>query len=311
MVSTKNNSKLRAVGYGRTSGEGQRGNTSIPRQKAAIEKFIANNDWEFTGHYVDESRSGSTIEGRDNYKRMLKDAANGLFDIIVIDDIDRFARDGSDIISESKMLKTLFGVDVIDTKGYDTRKPRNVLLNFLKAGVAEDERLRIMERTRKGCVKKAEDGLQWAGKTPFGRAFKKTGKNSGEWSISEDGEKMKAVLEAYVDGDKGLHELAQEYGFTSAQTISRRVRQTQLAANPYKVVFNTPEIGIVNHIVEVPAVPPVIPKKLEKRVLAKMKLNKRRKRKANRDYLLSGIVRCAHCGKRLTGQSQRGRSYWV
>lgn len=310
-MSTEATKQLRAVGYARTSSKNQKDNTSIPRQQEEIKKFIANNDWKFIRHYVDESLTGTTIEGRDDFKLMITDAANSQFDIVVILDISRFARDGHDIISKSKMLKTLHGVDVIDTKGYDTRNRKNAVVNFVKAGVAEGDRLTLLENTRYGCVDKAEDGLQWAGKTPFGRAFKETGKNSGEWSVSEDGKKMKVVLETYVDGDKSLHELAQEYGLTSAQTISRRVRECQLAANPYTVVFNTPEIGIVNRIVEVPAVPPVITKKLEKRVRAKMKLNKRRKRKADRDYLLSGIVRCAHCGKGLTGRSERGRSYYA
>ncbi|GAG50916.1 unnamed protein product, partial [marine sediment metagenome] len=39
-MKTENNHKLRAVGYSRTSGEGQRDNTSILRQKEAIESFV-------------------------------------------------------------------------------------------------------------------------------------------------------------------------------------------------------------------------------------------------------------------------------
>ena len=65
---------LRAVGYARTSGESQRDNTSIPRQKTEVENFVANNGWQFLRHYVDESLSGSKIEGRDNFKQMMKDA---------------------------------------------------------------------------------------------------------------------------------------------------------------------------------------------------------------------------------------------
>ena len=115
-------SKLRAVGYARTSGEKQRDNTSIPRQKAEIKKFIANNKWQFICHYVDESRSGSKIEGRESFKQMMRDAANGQFNFIVIYDISRFARDGSDIISNATFLKKTLGIYVVDTKGgFDTR----------------------------------------------------------------------------------------------------------------------------------------------------------------------------------------------
>jgi DNA invertase Pin-like site-specific DNA recombinase len=78
-----NSKKLRAVGYCRTSGEGQRDNTSIPRQKNEIERFIASNEWEFVGHYVDECKSGATVAGRDDFKRMLRGGANDEYDIVV------------------------------------------------------------------------------------------------------------------------------------------------------------------------------------------------------------------------------------
>jgi len=311
MTTTKSKSKKRAVGYARTSGEKQRDNTSIPRQKAEIEKFIANQEWQFIHHYVDESLSGSKIEGRDDFKQMMKDAANGQFDIIVIYDIDRFARDGSDIISESRTLKKHFEVDVIDTKGYDTRKPRNTLLNFVKAGVAEDERLRIMERTINARIHNAKKGLQWSPKPPFGREFIKTDKHSGYWQRTENGKKIETILKSYVNDDKSFRELAREHGILSAQRITRLVREAQLAANPYKVIFNSPDIGIENLDVSIPAVPPVISQKLEKRVLSKMALNKKTKRSKKRNYLLSGMIKCAHCGMYLKGQSQRGRSYYT
>ena len=175
MITAKQNisKTLRAVGYSRTSGEGQRGNTSLPRQKVEVKNFIANNQWQFLRHYVDESLSGSKIEGREDFKRMMRDAANGQFDIIVINDVDRFARDGSDIISEAKTLTKMFDIDVIDTKGFDTRKPRNTLLNFVKAGIAEDERLRIMERTIGGRISNAKNGIPWTPKLPAGRGYDK------------------------------------------------------------------------------------------------------------------------------------------
>jgi site-specific DNA recombinase len=307
----QSNSKLRAVGYSRTSSEGQRDNTSIPRQKDDIEKYIANNGWVFLRHYEDESKSWAKIEGRDDFKRMMKDAINGQFDIVVIYAIDRFARDGSDIISESKVLKRNFGVDVIDTKGFDTRDPRNVMMNFVRAGMSQEERLRIMERTIRARIHNAENGMQWSPKLPFGRDFIKTDKHSGEWQISEDGKKIKTILESYVNDNKSFRELAREHGILSGQHITRLVREAQLAASPYKAIFNSPDIGIVNYEVMIPAVPAVISQKLEKCVLEKMGYNQKNKRSKNRNYLLSGFVRCSHCGKLLKGQSQRNRSYFT
>ena len=104
---------LRAVGYCRTSGESQRGNTSIGRQKEAIESYVRNRDWKFGKHYVDECKSGSSVKGRTAFQRMLKDAELGRFDVIVPYVIDRFARDGLDILYNAKTLKEQFQVSIV------------------------------------------------------------------------------------------------------------------------------------------------------------------------------------------------------
>jgi DNA invertase Pin-like site-specific DNA recombinase len=131
--------------------------------------------WHLVRHYVDESRSGAKVDGRDAFKRMLADAARGEFDIIVFYDATRFGRDGLDILNTAKSLKQLYGIHTVDAKRqFDSRDRRKVLTNFIHAGVAEDERIRILERVLGGRVKCAQSGLPWAGFAPVGRAFRKT-----------------------------------------------------------------------------------------------------------------------------------------
>src|SRR6266540_2162204 len=73
--SQRNGHPLRAVGYCRTSGEGQRDNTSIPRQQQTIEEFVSRSGWKFLTHYVDECKSGAKEEGREAFQQMIRDAA--------------------------------------------------------------------------------------------------------------------------------------------------------------------------------------------------------------------------------------------
>src|SRR5262249_13819034 len=141
-----NGKQLRAAGYCRTSGESQRDNTSIPDQKAEITRFCALMGWVLVGFYIDECRTGSKIEGREEFLRMMRDAANGVFDVVVPFDVKRFGREGFDILDSARTLQRDFGVAVVDTKGgLDTRDRRRVLTNYVHAGVAEDERLTILE----------------------------------------------------------------------------------------------------------------------------------------------------------------------
>ena len=106
---------LRAVGYCRTSGEGQRDNTSIPSQKEAIEKWCEREGYQFIAHYVDEAKSGAKVAGRDEFQRLMKDAVAGSFDIAVVYQISRWGRDGTDIMDSARTLQRDFGIDVVDT----------------------------------------------------------------------------------------------------------------------------------------------------------------------------------------------------
>jgi DNA invertase Pin-like site-specific DNA recombinase len=80
-MTPKGEQKLRAVGYCRTSGEGQRDNTSIPTQKREIEEFCRRSGWKFVAHYVDESKSGAKIAGREDFQRMIRDSAAQKFNV--------------------------------------------------------------------------------------------------------------------------------------------------------------------------------------------------------------------------------------
>ena len=160
-----------------------------------------------------------------------------------------------------------------------------------------------MERMVGGRIEKAKAGLMWAGKPPFGRKFTKsaTDKNSGTWSITDEGRKLAALLVRYAEGEL-LSDLVPEYGFGSNHAVLHMVRESQLSASPYVVTFDSSEIGIEKLEVPVPAVPPIISAELEKRVRERMEHNRTWNKQSVRKYLLTGFVRCARCGVALTGK---------
>src|SRR5437016_3674497 len=152
---------------------------------------------------------------------MLKDAALGKFDVIVLFDVSRFARDGVDILGNAKFLRANFNIHVVDTKGsFDSRPGGNVLMNFVHAGVSEYERIKIMERMIGGRIHKAQQGLPWSGKRPFGRDFdKETG-----WFVNERGKRMRQMLERYANGE-GFGKLLKEFTeFSSSRVVLTFIR---------------------------------------------------------------------------------------
>jgi hypothetical protein len=165
-----------------------------------------------------------------------------------------------------------------------------------------------MERTAGGRIEKVRNGSTWTSTLPAGRDFNKTGKNSGDWFITEKGCKLRDLLTRYADGEP-LAALARECGFASSQAITRNVRESQLSGT-YYAKFNSPEIGIDNLLIAVPGVPEVISPELEKRVRDRMAHNKQWNKRSKKKYLLAGFLRCAHCGRSLKGQTTKSGSYY-
>ena len=299
------NGNLRAVGYCRTSGETQRDNTSIPNQQEDIGRFVKSQGWTLVRFYVDECKSGAKIAGRDEFQQMMRDAANGKFDVIVPWDMSRFSRDGMDMLTSAKTLKRDFAVEVVDTKGrFDSRDRRRTITNFVDAGLAETERLSIMERTKKGKIARVRRfGAPTGSTRPFGRIWNK---ETCTWSIDPD--KYAIVKDAavrYLRGES-MKSLAREYGLDP--TTLHKVL-TSRCGPVWVQRIRCPELDI-DETIET-AVPPLLDPPVIAAILAKAQANKTiDKTQLKHRYLLGHAVFCGHCNSALTGQSNNGYRFY-
>ena len=55
--------------------------------------------------YADEGISGTKIKNRKEFLRMMSDAEKGMFDMVVVKDISRFARNTVDLLQNVRKLK--------------------------------------------------------------------------------------------------------------------------------------------------------------------------------------------------------------
>ena len=103
---------LRVAYYARVSTEKEEQKNSILHQKQHFENFIrANANWEFCGGYIDDGISGIHAEKREMFQKMISDAKDGRFDLIITKEISRFARNTLDSIQYTRQLLS-FGVCV-------------------------------------------------------------------------------------------------------------------------------------------------------------------------------------------------------
>ena len=86
------NGVLRAAGYRRVSMRGQVDGHSLDAQATHIQNYIAAQGWRLVELYTDAGLSAKKGAPRPAFDRLLADARDDRFDVIVVDKIDRFSR---------------------------------------------------------------------------------------------------------------------------------------------------------------------------------------------------------------------------
>ena len=141
------NTGLRAAVYARVSTEEQREGQTIDSQTAELEEFADANGWTIAGVYKDEGWSGS-IMARPALDRLRDDARLGRFDAVLINDVDRLARDVAHLGVIKRDLERQ-NLRVIFRKFPSEAGPMaNLMINIL-GSFAEFERELICDRTRR------------------------------------------------------------------------------------------------------------------------------------------------------------------
>ena len=80
-----------AAAYARFSSDNQRAE-SIDAQFADIEDYARREGYTIVARYADEAKSATT-DRRPDFQRMIADAEEGLFSVILVFKLDRFSRD--------------------------------------------------------------------------------------------------------------------------------------------------------------------------------------------------------------------------
>jgi site-specific DNA recombinase len=150
--------------YARVSTEEQREGQTIDSQVAELERFANNKSWWVAGIYKDEGWSGSLL-ARPELDRLRDDASAAKFSRVLINDVDRLARDVAHLGIVKRDLERL-GVEVVFRKLPAEKSPTyNLMVNIL-GSFAEFEREMIADRTRRGRRHKVEARQQFLGTKP-------------------------------------------------------------------------------------------------------------------------------------------------
>ena len=123
---------LRVAAYCRVSSDSTDQLHSYAAQiRSYTEEIAQHDDWELVDVYADEGLTGTRMDKRSDFNRMIADCRKGKIDRILVKSVSRFARNTRDCLITLRELSTL-GVSVqfekenIDTKTLTT-EPKSIL----------------------------------------------------------------------------------------------------------------------------------------------------------------------------------------
>ena len=287
---------MKGVIYARFSSDRQR-EESIEGQLRECKEYAERNGITILGSYVDRALSAKT-DNRPDFQRMIKDSAKGLFDVVLVWKLDRFARNRYDSAHYKSVLKRN-GVKVVSAKEAIAEDSTGILLESLLEGYAEFYSVELSEKIHRGQKENALKGLNNGGGIPLGYVLGK------DQRLEIDPLTAPLVVEIftrYAEGEtvRSIVKSLNERGL-------RTRRNEPFRTSSFNSLFkNRKYIGEYQYqdVIIPGGVPAIVPQELFDRVQIRMERNKRAPAasKAEESYLLATKLFCGKCGKMMVGE---------
>ncbi|EJW11259.1 Resolvase [Rhodovulum sp. PH10] len=162
---------MRAAAYVRVSTEEQATTGhGLDAQERAVKAFAESQGYELVEVVSDPGVSGATAPAsRPGFSRLIELAAAGAYSVLLVWKFDRLARQIVYAVTAVQDLAEQHGVVIRSvTEPIDTATPMGRTIFAVLAGMAEQERAAITERTWSGRREKAERGGYACGSVPLG-----------------------------------------------------------------------------------------------------------------------------------------------
>ena len=330
---------LRVTYYARVSSESDEQLNSLGNQIQYYEDFIRRNAaWTFVPGYIDEGLSGISTKRRENFNRMIDDAAEGTFDLIITKEISRFARNTLDSIQFTRQLLgcgvgVFFQNDNINTFDEDSELRLSIM-----SSIAQDELRKLSSRVKFGHQQAIKNNVVLGNSRIFGYR-----KENRRLVIDEEQAPMvRELFELYATDQysmKQIEALFWEKGYrnlngkkiahtTMSNMISNPKYKGYYVGNKVKVVdmftkkqkFLPPEEWVMFKDETGEIVPAIVSEELWDQANAILRRRsddvKNRQGVCNHANLLTGKLFCTCCGTayyRRESQDRQGHknSKWV
>jgi len=301
--------------YCRVSTEKESQTDSMENQKEFFLEYANKNSYKIYKIYADEGISGTKLKNRVQFLKLLEDAHQHKFDMVVVKDVSRFARNTVDLLQSIRALKVLnINVDFI-TANMTTLGDSEFILTLFGA-LAQEESSNISKRIKFAKNMNAEKGRVPNQVYGYDKVI---GDYFNLYINEKESEIVKNIYEMYVNQGIGENKISMilnekglrtKKGYQWSQNAIARILQNQiyigkiinkkeevkdfLTGERIKndenkwAVIDKPELSIIDETIFNQA------QLIRERNRKKYKLTSERN---TSKYIFSTLIKCKCCGK--------------
>lgn len=330
---------LRVTYYARVSSESDEQLNSLGNQIAYYEDLIRKDlTWTFVPGYIDEGLSGISTKKRENFNRMIDDAAMDKFDLVITKEISRFARNTLDSIQFTRQLLG-YGVGVFfQNDNINTFDEDSELRLSIMSSIAQDELRKLSSRVKFGHQQAIKSNVVLGNSRIFGYT-----KADGRLVIDEtEAPMVRELFERYATGEYSMKQLEtifwdKGYRNHNGNKIAHTTMSNMIANPKYKGYYVGNKVTVVDMFTKkqkfLPPeewvmfkdetgeiVPAIVTEEIWDQANAVLKKRsedvKARQGISNHANLLTGKIYCTHCGatyyrRDTVDRSGNKNSKWV
>lgn len=299
---------MKAVIYARYSSDNQR-EESIEGQLRECMEYAERNGITVINTYIDRALSAKT-DNRPNFQKMIKDSYKGLFDLVIVWKLDRFARNRYDSANYKTILKKN-GVKVISARETIAEGSEGILLESVLEGFAEYFSADLAEKVTRGMEENALKCMNNGSGIPLGYYVDDT------QHLQIDEKKapfVKEIFQRFAEGEmiKTIISELNARGARISYKLKKSRKEVKTCERPLsyntvrRILSNRKYIGEYKFkdIVIPNGVPAIVEQELFDKVQRRLEQNKKApaKHKAEDDYLLTTKLFCGKCKAMMVGE---------
>ena len=288
---------MTAVIYARYSTDSQR-EESIEGQIRECTAYAEKNGFTVVKHYIDRAVSAKT-DNRPQFQQMIKDSERGIFDVIIVWKLDRFARNRYDSARYKTQLKRN-GVKLVSATEVISAGPEGIILESVLEGYAEYYSADLSEKVVRGMTENALKGIYNGGTIPFGYMIDETRHYQPDPLLAPY---VEQTFQKYADGAT----MTDLRDWLKAHNIKNSMGGEMSYNTIQRMLSNRRYIGELRlrDVVQPNAIPALVSEDLFNKVQEKLAKNKKApaRHKAEDTYLLTTKLYCGKCGALMFGES--------